>query len=141
MQRNWPALSTLLICLACILGCSGSGSPFDYIPASGAVSYQDGSPIPASGLQLVFITQDAKPIGDAYPRQATASPDAQGRFDSVTSYKYGDGLVPGKHLVFFNFATGPDGKLLVPQEYTHPSTSPLIVDTANLPFEIKVPRP
>jgi hypothetical protein len=43
--------------------------------------------------------------------------------------------------VAIHYATDAKGKLLIPKEYAHPTTSPLVVDTAQLPLEIKVPRP
>ena len=40
-------------------------------------------------------------------------------FDCVTSYKYGDGLVPGKHKVVIQAADERDGKPVVPKEYAN----------------------
>ena len=71
--------------------------------------------------------------------------DASGAFANVTSYKYGDGLVLGKHKVSIDYATDAKGKFLVPKDYTHGGTTPLIVEitesSADAPLEIKVPRP
>lgn len=126
--------------IVCCLGC-GSGEPFDYIPVTGKVTYEDGSPIPASGMVLQFIAEDVAAVDGMHPRPATASVDAQGEFKDVTSHKYADGLVPGKHKVALIYATDAKGKSLVPIEYTHAGTTPLVVDTATLPMVIKVPRP
>lgn len=120
-------------------GC-GSNSPFEYVKVSGKLTYEDGTPIPADGIKLVFNSQ-APPIGDAHPRPGSAMVSASGEFNDVTSYKYADGLVPGKHKVSILYATDADGKLLVPVEYTKANTTPLMVDTADAPFEIKVPKP
>ena len=138
MLRSSSVLLVLAAC--CSLGC-GSSSPFDYIPVSGKITYDDGTPIPASGIRLGFRAIDAKPVGDAYPRPAEAVVDAQGNFGSATSYKPNDGLVPGKHKVTIAYATDAKGKLLVAKEYTDGATTPLVVDTASLPLDIKVPRP
>lgn len=105
------------------------------------MTYDDGTPIPAGGIRLTFQPQDAKPVGDMYPRAGDAQVDAQGNFSKATSYKYGDGLVPGKHKVAIFYATDSKGKLLIPKEYARPESTPLVIDTANLPLEIKVPRP
>jgi hypothetical protein len=121
-------------------GCGGTGSPFDYVKVGGKLSYEDGTPIPAEGIKLVFDSQ-APPVGNAHPRPGSAMVSAGGEFKDVTSYKYADGLVPGKHKVSILYATDAAGKLLVPAEYTKASTTPLVVDTAELPFEIKVPKP
>jgi hypothetical protein len=121
-------------------GCGGTGSPFDYVKVSGKLSYEDGTPIPAEGIKLVFDSQ-APPVGNAHPRPGSAMVSAGGAFQDVTSYKYADGLVPGKHKVSILYATDADGTLLVPADYTKASTTPLVVDTADSPFEIKVPKP
>jgi hypothetical protein len=131
----WP-----LMILACSLGC-GSGSPCDYGKVKGKVTYDDGSPIPPNGLRIRFVPLDAPKVENAVPRPAYARFDDQGNFDSVTSYKYGDGLIPGKHKVAIEAADGPPNKIAIPKEYQSTSTTPLIVDTADAPLEIKVPKP
>jgi hypothetical protein len=128
----------LLICVTCF-GC-GSGGPFKYVRVSGKVTYEDGSPIPG-GCRLMFSSQDVAPVANAYPRPGMANVDANGDFDCVTSYKYGDGLVPGKHKVAIQAANERDGKLVVPTVYASTETTPLVIDTADSPLEIKVPRP
>lgn len=126
--------------LALVVAGCGSDSPFDYVPASGTITYEDGTPIPADGVKLIFDSQ-APPVGNAHPRPGTVVANAQGEFQDVTSYKFADGLVPGKHKVSILFANDKEGNLLVPPEYTKASTTPLEVDTADLPFKILVPRP
>jgi len=49
--------------------------------------------------------------------------------------------VPGKHKVSIIYATDAQGKLLIPEEYTDLTTTPLVIDTADSPLVIKVPRP
>lgn len=122
------------------LGC-GSGGPFKYVAVEGVLSYEDGSPLPADGIQLKFIAQEAPAVEGASPRPAIAHLNSQGQFDCATSYKYGDGLVPGKHKVAIMNAVDQNGKSLVPADYTNTSRTPLIIDTSTLPLEIKVPRP
>jgi hypothetical protein len=127
--------SAILVSCACI-GC-GSGSPFKYVKASGKITYEDGSPL--KNVRLLFDSQDAPSVEGAHPRPAVANVNDQGEFDCVTSYKYGDGLIPGKHKVAID-AGGPDNPS-VAKEYQSMATTPLIVDTATLPLEIKVPKP
>ena len=122
------------------MGC-GTGSPFDYVPVSGTVKYEDGTPIPADGVQLRFDAQDAPTVENAFPRPGLARLNAQGEFDSVTSYKYGDGLIPGRHKVAIEAGAGPGGQSIVPKEYTSIATTPLIISTDDAPLEIKVPKP
>ena len=131
---------TVAMLFASTCGCGGSTSPFSYVPVSGQVSYEDGTRIDASGMVLTFIAQEAPKVDGAHPRPASASVDSEGRFDSVTSYKFGDGLIPGKHRVGISYATDKNGKLLIPKEYSSAATSPLIVDTADAPLQIKVPK-
>jgi hypothetical protein len=129
----------LFIC-ACTLGC-GSGSPYDYVKVKGKVSYEDGTAFPGAGLRVRFAPQNPPKVENATPRPAFARLDAEGKFDSVTSYKYGDGLIPGKHKVAIEAADGPGNKMSVPKEYQSVSTTPLTIDTAESPLDIKVPKP
>lgn len=142
-KRMLSVSKRLAICvpLACWItaGCSSS-SPFDYVPVSGRVTYEDGSPI-SGGCRLEFTALDAQPIGTAHPRVGLAVVNASGEFDCVTSYKYGDGLVPGKHKVVIRGATDQRGKPAVAKEYGTVQTTPLVIDTADVPLEIKIPKP
>jgi hypothetical protein len=122
-------------------GCGGSGSPYDYVPVSGKVTYEDGTPLPIGGFVIKFFALDAPQVAGASPRLGQADVGADGSFSSVTSYKPADGIIPGKHRVSFLYANNKAGKSLVPMEYTIPKESPLIVDTASLPLEVKVPKP
>ncbi len=137
MLRLIPFTLLPVVLLGATFGC-GSGSPYTYQKVEGRISYEDGTPLPGS-VVLRFVAQDAPTVAGAVPRPAMANADAQGRFDCVTSYKYGDGLIKGKHKVAIEVS--PDAKPIVPKEYTNAATSPLIIDTANTPLEIKVPKP
>lgn len=134
------ASSVLTLLVVASLGC-GSDQPFKYVPVEGTLSYEDGETIPADGISLEFVTLDVQPTEEFYPRPASAKLDAKGVFTCATSYKYGDGLVPGKHKVAIYYATDKQGNLLVPKEFTHITTTPLIIDAADSPLEIKVPKP
>jgi hypothetical protein len=137
---KWICLIAAVHCLNLLSGCGSSGSPFEYVKVSGKLSYEDGSPIPAEGIKLIFDSQ-APPIGNAHPRQGSAMVNPAGEFKDITSYKYADGLVPGKHKVSILYATDAKGKLLVPPECTKANSTSLLVDTADSPFDIKVPKP
>ncbi len=131
------SLSLLVGCP--FVGCDGGASPFAYVPVSGQVTYEDGTPI-KENIRLQFVSLDQPAVGASHARPALTTVNAQGRFENVTSYKYGDGLVPGRHRVAILDAE-ENGKLLVPQECTNVNTTPLKVDTATLPLVIKVPKP
>ncbi len=132
--------SLLVLICGFTVGC-GSGGPYDYVKVRGKISYEDGSPIPNKGIRLRFVAQDAPQTENAFPRPAFARVDSQGEFDCATSYKYGDGLIPGKHKVSIEMGNGPSVQLAVPKEFQTIATTPLVVDTADSPFEIKVPKP
>lgn len=122
------------------IGC-GSGSPYSYVKATGKLTYEDGTPLPSRGIRLQFAAQEAPAVAGAHPRPGIANVNEAGEFDCVTSYKYGDGMIPGRHKVAIEQATDGKGQLLVPKEYTSIATTPLMIDTANLPLEIRVPKP
>jgi hypothetical protein len=130
----------VFLILFCAAGC-GSGSPFKYVKVHGKVAYEDGSPIPMGGLRLRFVALDVPKVEHAFPRPAFASIDDKGEFDSVTSYKPGDGLIPGKHKAAIELSGAPGANIPVPKEYQSISTTPLVLDTADSPFDIKVPKP
>lgn len=132
--------SRIWLLLVVVLAGCGSDSPFSYVRASGHISYEDGSPIPG-GIRLVFVPQDIAPVGNAHPRRGMADVDTSGKFDCVTSYKFGDGLVPGKHKVVIQGAADRGGQAAVPKEDTSEESTKLVVDTKEIPFDIKVPKP
>lgn len=139
-MHKWMGQFALVSVLLLSVGCGGSGSPFDYVTVSGELTYEDGTPIPAQGIKLVFNSL-APPVGDAHPRPGSVIVGADGSFKDVTSYKYADGLVPGEHKVSILYATDEKGKLLVPTDYTKAASTPLTVHTENSPLKILVPRP
>ena len=139
MTISWRSRAVLLGA-ALLAGCGDDG-PFEYMPVHGTLTYEDGQTIPAGGIMLQFESQDAKPVEGMHPRPAGATVDSKGRFESATSLKYGDGLIPGKHKVALHYATDKAGKLLVPKAYTHLGTTPLVIDTGDGAITIKVPRP
>lgn len=131
-----------VLCLAALSGC-GRHEPFQYVKVSGKVCYIDGSLIPADPLVLTFYPQDNSPKGKDCPRPGMATVDtATGRFTSVTSHMVGDGLARGKHKVTLSTpGPVPLSATVVPPEYGDMNRTPLVVDTAESPFELKVPKP
>jgi hypothetical protein len=117
-----------------VAGC-GTGSPFESVPVSGKVTYEDGSPAPVG---KIFFKCLEPPIDGMHPRVASVPVQSDGTFDNVTTYKFGDGLVVGKHKV----SLSGDPKL-IPKEYTTSTNTPLEIDvTASGQYlELKVPRP
>src|SRR5687767_8266144 len=122
-RRREPTWArTALVAVAMLSGCGQTG-PFQYVPVQGTIAYEDGGVIPAAGILLHFKSEDAQPVDGMMPRPAQAQVDDKGVFTCATSYKYGDGLIPGKHKVAIYYATDAKGRLLVPKEYTHLGTT------------------
>ena len=137
-QGSVVVLATLLLAVA---GCSDG--PFSYVPVSGKVTYEDGSPIPAASIKLVFKSMEPPLDPKTRPRLGQAGVNAtDGTFSGVTSEKPSDGLVPGEHKVTV-FVFGKDGQTssAIPEEYTNGATTPLVIHTKDSPLEILIPRP
>lgn len=136
------ARGAVLCVLLFFVGC-GSGDPFSYVKVSGKVTYDDGSLIQHEGASLTFFPQ-AEALGPTtFPLPGVARFDpATGQFNVVTSHKYGDGLVRGKHKVTLTTSSHhPLPASVVPPEYADPEKTPLLVDTAEQPFDLKVRKP
>ena len=132
----------ILIVLVCCLLCGcGSRSPYEYKKVSGKITYDDGTPIPSNALRIRFMALDAPSVENAHPRPAFAVVNVDGVFDCVTSYKYGDGLIPGRHKVSIEREGLPEAKAVVPKEYLSANMTPITVDTNEAPFDIKIPKP
>lgn len=137
MSRASSSVILILGWLLCAAGCGSSG-PFDYVKVSGNVSFEDGEPLTVG--RVIFESQAAS-VGNAHPRAGVGDLSDSGDFESVTSYKPGDGLVPGEHKVAIMYAVDKNGKSLVPKELASIGTTTLIVNTDDSPFEIVIPRP
>ena len=130
--------------LGCVLlaGC-GSNEPFAYVPVTGKVTYEDGSPIVADSVEVTFYSQSPPKDPKTHPRPGVCIVNkADGTFKDATSHKPGDGIVPGKHKVTvqtFDSTHMPTDVL--PKEFTSPDTTPLEFDTtAGKPAEFKVKK-
>ena len=132
----------LAVSLAGLSGC-GSGDPFPYVKVSGKVSYDDGSLIPADRIVVQFVPQVPPLDPKTVPPYGLAEVDPKtGRFNVVTSHNYGDGLVRGEHKVVIQTIDKRDHPMgLVPREYTQAKKTPLVVNTNQSPFDLKVRKP
>ena len=137
--RDWLAIGALTALFA---GCGGTGSPFDSVPVSGKVTYDDGSLIPVEAIKVYFHCLEP-PIDGMHPRPATVGVGSDGTFNDVTTYKYADGLVLGKHKVSLVCMEGNKPTKKIPRDYAIPSKTPLRIEVteAGQYLEIKVPRP
>jgi hypothetical protein len=135
------ALVAAAIFCACV-GC-GKRDPWSPVQIAGKVTYEDGTAIPVSGLKLYFVPQTPPIDGKIFPRQGIVVVGSDGTFDTATTYKYGDGVIPGKHKVAA-VAYAQDGRRLspdIPAIYTKASSTPLEIDTADSPLHIKIRKP
>lgn len=132
-----------LVCAAAVLllaGCSES-TPYGVVPVSGKIVYDDGSVIPAEEIILNFRSMEPPLDPKTHPRTGMCRVNvADGAFESVTTYAHADGAISGKHKVSLAVRTA-DGKRVVPKDFTSELTTPLIVDTSDAPFELKIPKP
>ncbi len=137
-QARIASAGFAMLLVAVVSGCSDE--PFDYIRAKGRITYEDGAPIPTEGgLRLTFYSEAPPVDGKYFPRPGSAMPDANGDFETMTM-RPGDGLVPGRHQVTVSYMSRST-KDVLPTEYTLKGKTPLVIDTAELPLEIKIPRP
>ena len=145
LRIRTPVATLGVVSFLAILAAAGCGSnePFTHVPVSGLVTYEDGSLIPVDTLALRFVPQ-SKPVDPkTHPRPGMAIIDkATGKFTSATSHKANDGLVRGKHkVVLTSMGETPLLPSIVPPEYCDPAKTPLMVDTADTPFDLKIRKP
>ena len=139
-RLNASHAAAAFFCLLAIAGCGGG--PFDIVPVSGSVAYEDGEPLPIGNFEIKFVPQVESPDGAQFPRVGTAIVNAEGQFSAATTHKYRDGLINGRHKVYFKSANGPGGKPVVAAEFLSSQATPLVVDVAeSRALEIRVPRP
>ena len=139
LGRYSVSRSAICFLVLAYLGCNRQ--PFDYVPVSGRITYEDGTALPVDGTLRLTFYSDAPPIDDKlHPRPGTAFPDQNGEFSKAMTMRPGDGLVPGTHQVTVGYM-GRATKGILPDEYTLKGQSPIVVDTAHQPFDIKIPRP
>ena len=131
----WLGAALLGIGLATVAGCGG-GPPYKTAKISGKVAYEDGTPIKAASIRLQFVSQ-AEPIDlKTRPKDGTAEVNAEGAFDSVSTWKPGDGAILGEHKVCV-LAFDEKGKFspAVPAIYRNPNTTPLEVTVSGSGME------
>jgi len=147
--RSGPLFSDfLLLCLAALLSGCGGGAPFDVVPVSGKVTYQDGSLIQADRIVVTFVPQDVPSAGKDAAAAATGDVNvADGTFSGLTTQKHHDGAIIGRHKVLVqSFETGPAGvgepTAAVPARYAKAATTPLEVEVSsgNRYFELGIDK-
>lgn len=111
--------------LAVVLGCGG-GAPYDLIPVSGKVTYDDGSLIPAGRITVTFIPQVSPVDEKTYPRASVAEVNvADGTFSKMTTWQFGDGVILGRHeveVICYGDEDNPTSP--IPKSYRNADLSP-----------------
>ena len=139
---TWFMLGAALTVFA---GC-GPKAPYQIVPVSGKVVYDDGEPIPGHRVFIRFYPQVPAASAKESPKPGVAEvKEADGTFTAATTIRYGDGLIVGPQKVT---VISQDEKekptKAVPKEYMDAVNTPLTVDVTIdglQPAIIKVPRP
>lgn len=147
MSKELTTLVWGLFLTLTFVGCRNE-MPFDLVPISGKVAYEDGGRIEAGSIVITFNPIDASADGGVTPPGAQAEANVEdGSFSSVTTRRPGDGVLMGRHkVVVLSFDPRADGRPVastaVPEQYRKIDTTPLAVEIAeaNQFLEIKVAR-
>ena len=143
-KTNWRAGSVLFVVIpvvGLVAGCGGSELPL--VPVIGKVTF-DGGNCPSPGT-IEFVPLDM--TEGHINRPATAQFDVDGRF-RATSFKPGDGLMPGRYTVKVTCTSGvPDMRRkdpwgdvsLVDPDY-EPETLVVEAGSREIKLELDVPR-
>ena len=100
MRHIWSGL--LLVACGGIVGCGGSGLPL--VPVGGHVTFNGGPP-PAAG-NINFVMRPETGQSGLPNRPGSGSFDKDGKFEA-SSYKKGDGLLPGTYTAQIICWLGP----------------------------------
>lgn len=111
-------------------GCLGDQNPFEMAAVSGKLTYADGSPISAGYVMVRFIPDGIAPVGQKWPKPAEGKLQADGSFSEVSTFRFGDGAIVGRHKVIVeayneNGSPRPAG---IPARYRDPAQSPWTVE-------------
>jgi hypothetical protein len=93
--RHVRLLTGLLLAIA---GC-GQRAPYTIVPVSGTVTYDDGTSIPGARVVVTFVPQIEAVNPKEFPRSGTTDLKPDGSFSEVTTWKHGDGVIPGAQKV------------------------------------------
>jgi hypothetical protein len=130
-----------LLTLFALDGCGGSDLPL--VPVSGELTF-DGEPPPAPG-SINFIMVTGSGMSGLPDRPGSATFGVDGKFE-VSSFKKGDGLLPGKYTAKIVCFVGTPSEAdpssyerlsRVPQDY-HPE---LVVEQGSAPMHVKFDVP
>ena len=139
MSRVYVAMTLSILCVA--TGCSGASNPYGTVPASGQITFSDGSLIPAARIDVQFISQEPPVDAKTHPRPGVALVEpADGTF-VVSTYNFNDGVIQGRHKVIVSAYDEQRRPLKsISRDYTSVETTPLEIDTADGNFDLKIEK-
>ena len=130
--------------LALVLGCGGV-VPYDVVPVTAKVTYEDGSLIPGEYISVAFHAQVEAVDSATSPRVGGGTINAaDGTVEGITTYEYGDGLIQGKHKVTLTVGGAEaESSTAIPGAYTDPASTPLEIEVteSDQHFDVKVAKP
>lgn len=119
-----------------LIGC-GSKTPFELTHIKGKVVCSDGSLIQADQILVQFVPQGIQNQGMNAPRAAETYADvSDGTFSDLTTWKFADGVMVGRHkVVVISLKIGSHGMgvptTAIPARYHQASTTPLEVEVTS----------
>jgi hypothetical protein len=117
--------------------------PYEIVSAAGSILYADGTPLPVP-VSVQFWPQMEPVNPKEYPRPATAIVGPDGKFTSLTTWQFNDGIIPGKHKVQVLSSEGRvlPARILAP-EYADNQHTPLLIEVKGdgTPVAVTVPKP
>ncbi len=140
-EATYPTWFAVTLISISVIGCGNSG-PYSMVKVTGSVKYEGGSLIDANRIIVNFLPQVEAVDAKTHPLLGRAELNvATGEFDLVTSHKYGDGVVKGKHKVFLSIDGGvTPAEELVRAEYLSADATPLTFDTSEGVLQLSIPR-
>ena len=133
----------VVVALLCGLAGCGSGTPYPMQKINGTIEYDDGSPIPATRIELRFVPQVAAKDAKTQPKMGICEVNVEdGSFSTISTYEYGDGVVRGEHKVL---AMAMDERNAItdaiPASYQGEASTALTVNTDDAPWKLVIPKP
>ena len=133
----------LVAILVLLTGCSDA--PYDIVPIHGKVTYEGGALMPADTIYVRFYPQVESLSAKVHPKPGSTELDTEdGTFALVSTAKYGDGVILGKHKVTVTVGDeSPTGAGSIPAVYADPTTTPLEIEVTgrNQEVVLKIEKP
>ena len=130
------SLATLFL-LAVTLGC---GSKVQTVKVHGKVAFTDGS-VPKGEVARVHF-DPVRADSQRVLKEAAGEIQSDGSYE-LTTFKSGDGAIPGQYKLFFEvFKTYMGRESLIPARYADPAQTPftVTVESRNKPMEFKLDK-